>query len=75
MMTAKRQLMTFIFYESIRTIRAESVDSYTSRFKDAFNDYNNYLSDARKRTQREINRHYMKNLSPEFDSEKIQLKN
>ena len=32
-------------YESIRMTNTESLDSYTSRFKDAMHQYNNYLGD------------------------------
>ena len=35
----------------------------------------NYLPEGRKLTSDELNRHYMKNLTSEFDSEKIDLKN
>ena len=44
-------------------------------FKDAVNQYNNYLPEGRKLTHNEQSRHYMKTLTAEFESEKIDIKN
>ena len=60
--------------QSIRVTSSESIDAFTQRFKDAFNDYDNHLSDARKLTHSETTRHCMKALTSECDSEKIELK-
>ena len=62
-------------YESLRMTNTETIDAYTSRFKDAVNQYNNYLADGRKLTTNELNRHFMKNLTSEFESERLELKN
>ena len=62
-------------YEAIKMSNNESIDAFTQRFKDAYNDYDNHLAQARKLTHTEVTRHYMKGLSADYDSEKIELKN